>query len=74
MTSEVALTDPRNHIVTIDSHGGWTTHEVTALIPDDTDTVAFGVFLAGPGQIELRDPQFLLDAPCRRERTCRHGK
>jgi hypothetical protein len=24
-------------------------------VPDDADTVAFGVFLAGPGRIELRD-------------------
>ena len=54
-TAEAALADPANHIVTLESHADWTTHEVTAPIPDDTNTIAFGVFLAGPGRIELRD-------------------
>jgi RNA polymerase sigma factor (sigma-70 family) len=57
LTVEAALADPSNHIVTIANHADWTTHEVTAPIPDDTNTVAFGVFLAGPGRIELRDPE-----------------
>ena len=43
-------------------HGlpGWpmATREVTAPIPDDANTVAFGLFLNGPGRIELRDPEF----------------
>ena len=47
-TAEAALADPANHVVTIENHADWTTHEVTAPIPDDTNTVAFGVFLAGP--------------------------
>ena len=54
-TAEAALADPANHVVTIENHADWTTHEVTAPIPDDTNTIAFGVFLAGPGRIELRD-------------------
>ena len=56
-TAEAALADPANHIVTLEGSGDWTTHEVTAPISDDANTVAFGVFLAGPGQIELRDPE-----------------
>lgn len=56
-TAQAALADPSNHIVTISNHADWTTHEVTAPIPDDADTVAFGVFLAGPGRIDLRDPE-----------------
>jgi RNA polymerase sigma factor CnrH len=55
-TAEAALADPANRIVTVD-HADWTTQEVTAPIPDDTNTVAFGIFLAGPGRIELRDPE-----------------
>jgi len=55
-TAEAALADPANHIVTIANHADWTLHEVTAPIPDEANTVAFGVFLAGPGRIELRDP------------------
>ena len=56
-TAQAALADPANHIVTLEGPGDWTTHEVTAPIPDDANTVAFGVFLAGPGRIELRDPE-----------------
>jgi RNA polymerase sigma factor (sigma-70 family) len=57
MTAEVALADPRNHVVTLPGHGEWSAHEVTAAVPDDTNTVAFGVFLSGPGRIELRTPE-----------------
>ena len=55
-TAQAAPADPANHIVTLESPGDWTTHEVTAPIPDDANTVAFGLFLAGPGRIELRTP------------------
>ena len=34
---------------------------VTAPIPDDANTVAFGLFLAGPGRIGLRDPELTRD-------------
>jgi RNA polymerase sigma factor (sigma-70 family) len=61
-TAEAALADPANHIVTIAGHEeDWTTHEVTAPVPDDTNTVAFGVFLIGPGRIELRTPQLTME-------------
>ena len=56
-TAEAALADPRNHVVTVADHAGWVRREVTVPIPDDTNTVAFGVFLAGPGRIELRGPE-----------------
>ena len=56
-TAEAALADPANHIVTLEGPGDWTSHEVTAPIPDDTNTIAFGVFLPGPGRIELRNPE-----------------
>jgi RNA polymerase sigma-70 factor (ECF subfamily) len=62
-TAQAALADPSNHIVTIANHADWTTHEVSAPIPDDGDTVAFGVFLAGPGRIDLRDPELTLAGP-----------
>ena len=55
-TAQAALADPANHIVTFEGPGDWTTHEVTAPVPDDANTVAFGVFLVGPGRIELRTP------------------
>ena len=56
-TARAARADPGNHIVSVASDAGWTAHEVTAAVPDDAETVAFGVFLAGPGQIGLRDPE-----------------
>jgi hypothetical protein len=58
-TAEAALADPKNHVVAIANQTGWTTHQVTAAIPDDTSTVAVGVFLAGPGRIELRDLELI---------------
>jgi RNA polymerase sigma factor (sigma-70 family) len=60
-TVQAALADPANHIVALEGPGDWTTHEVTAPIPDDANTVAFGVFLAGPGRIELRNPELTQD-------------
>jgi RNA polymerase sigma-70 factor, ECF subfamily len=56
-TARAARADPGNHVVFIASDAGWTGHEVTAAIPDDAETVAFGVFLAGPGEIGLRGPE-----------------
>jgi RNA polymerase sigma factor (sigma-70 family) len=57
LTEDAALADPSNHIVTITGSRGWTGYEVSARVPDDCTTVAFGVFLAGPGRIELRDAE-----------------
>jgi hypothetical protein len=56
-TAQAALADPKNHVVTVVNQAGWTTHEVTAAVPDDASTLAFGVYLTGPGRIELRDPE-----------------
>jgi bifunctional DNase/RNase len=62
-TAEAALADPSNHIVTIANHADWSTHEITAPIPHQADTIAFGVFLAGPGRIDLRDPELIPAGP-----------
>jgi hypothetical protein len=61
VTARAALADPANHIVTLEGSGDWITHQVTAPIPDDAKTVAFGLFLVGPGWIELRAPELTLD-------------
>jgi RNA polymerase sigma factor (sigma-70 family) len=58
-TAETALADPANHILTLEGPGDWTSHEVAAPIPDEANTVAFGVFLAGPGRIELRNAELI---------------
>jgi hypothetical protein len=62
-TAQAALADPASQVVTLEGPGDWTAHEVTAPIRDDANTVAFGLFLAGPGQIELRDPELAQDGP-----------
>jgi len=54
VTAAQALADPANHVVTVEGDGEWTGYEVTATVPAGTNTVGFGVFLAGPGRIELR--------------------
>ena len=43
--------------VTVAGRSDWTRYEVTALIPEDADMIRFGVALAGPGQIALRNPE-----------------
>jgi hypothetical protein len=66
LTERAAVDDPDNHIVTLSGarDHGWASHEVTARVPDDANTVLFGVFLAGPGRIELRHAE-LTTAPAR---------
>jgi RNA polymerase sigma-70 factor (ECF subfamily) len=60
-TAAAARADPRNHVVTIESQAGWEARAVTVPVPDQTGTIAFGVFLAGPGRIELRDVELVSD-------------
>jgi RNA polymerase sigma-70 factor, ECF subfamily len=57
LTEDAVLADPSNHIVTITASGEWSGHEVTARVPGDCTTVMFGLFLAGPGRIELRNAE-----------------
>jgi hypothetical protein len=61
-TVDAALADPSNKVVTVPDGPDWISCEVTARIPADTDTVVFGVFLAGAGRIELRDPELTREA------------
>ncbi|HJZ26962.1 MAG TPA: hypothetical protein VJ370_11875, partial [Streptosporangiaceae bacterium] len=61
MTVAQALADPANHVVTVEGRDDWTAREVTAPVPDDTNTVAFGMFLVGPGRIEARDPELTME-------------
>ena len=57
ITDRSVFADPDNNIVTIPASRGWTRHEVSARVPDDSDAFVFGVFLAGPGRIELRNAE-----------------
>jgi bifunctional DNase/RNase len=53
--------DPTSHFAPVSGSHDWTRHEVTARIPDDGATIAFGIFLTGRGRIELRNAE--LESP-----------
>jgi RNA polymerase sigma-70 factor, ECF subfamily len=57
MTDRSVFADPDNNIVTVPVGRDWASHEVSAQVPDDPDAIVFGVFLTGPGQIELRNAE-----------------
>ena len=56
LTEKSVLADPDNHVVAIPASRDWARHEVTARVPEDSDVIVFAIFLAGPGQVELRNP------------------
>jgi hypothetical protein len=56
LSERAVLADPNNTIVPIAANRDWISQEATARIPDDADLVVFGIFLTGPGRIELRHP------------------
>jgi RNA polymerase sigma-70 factor (ECF subfamily) len=57
LTERAAVDDPDNTIATVPAGRDWTGGLVTARVPDDASTLVFGIFLAGQGQIEMRDPE-----------------
>jgi RNA polymerase sigma-70 factor, ECF subfamily len=54
ITRRAAVNDPANNLVMISGDRDWTSLQVTARLPEDSNSVIFGVFLAGPGRIEVR--------------------
>ncbi len=57
LTERAAVNDPGSNIVTISGDRDWTSNTVTAQVPDDSNTIVFGVFLAGRGRIEMRNAE-----------------
>jgi hypothetical protein len=57
LTEEAVLADPDNNAVTIAGHRDWTSHQVAARVPDDSDAIVFAIFLVGPGRIEVRNTE-----------------
>ncbi len=47
---------PANHFAPVAGTSDWTRQELTVQIPPDASNIIFGVFLAGRGQVELRNP------------------
>jgi hypothetical protein len=56
------------HGTTVDGGRDWTTHEVTALVPEHADMIRFGITLSGPGQIWLRHPELRRAGPAETDR------
>jgi len=52
-----ALADAGTASSTAAATPDWAQHEVTAQVPGDCRLVMFGIFLAGSGRIELREPE-----------------
>ena len=59
VTPAAALADPSNHVSMVPASSAWSEHEVSAEIPVDASSIVFGIFLAGQGRVELKDPGFL---------------
>ena len=57
LTEQAAFANPDNNATLVVPDPEWTSHEVSALVPSDSDAIVFGIFLAGPGRIELRNPE-----------------
>ena len=62
LTLQAAGGDPADNLVAITLHRDWTSHEVTAWVPDDANIVMFGMFLADRGRIELRNAELTRNA------------
>jgi hypothetical protein len=57
LTERGAIDDPDNTIVTVSGDGDWIRRQVTVQVPEDTSSMVFGIFLVGPGRIELRNAE-----------------
>lgn len=60
LTEEAAFADPDNNATLVANDPGWVPRQVAAQVPADADVIVFGVFLAGRGRIELRNPELRL--------------
>jgi len=46
-----------DHGLAVSGGHDWTSHQITALIPEDADIIRFGITLTGPGRVALRNPE-----------------
>jgi hypothetical protein len=54
-----------DHGLTVSRSHDWTSHQITALIPQDAQIIRFGIALTGPGRIALRHPELRAAEPAR---------
>jgi RNA polymerase sigma factor (sigma-70 family) len=62
ITDRSVFADPDNNIVMVPRGRGWAGYEISARVPGDSDTFSFGIFLAGPGRIEIRNTELIREA------------
>jgi RNA polymerase sigma factor (sigma-70 family) len=62
LTDRSVFADPDNNFTTIPAGRGWTRREIRARVPSDCDVFVFGIFLAGPGRIEIRRAELIREA------------
>jgi RNA polymerase sigma-70 factor, ECF subfamily len=60
LTEQATLGDPVNNATPVANDSGWVPHQVSARVPAEVDAVVFGIFLAGAGRIEVRNPELRL--------------
>jgi hypothetical protein len=71
---EIAEPDPRVHqdrdarrVVTVTDSPDWSRQQVTVPVPEDAEIIRFGILLAGPGRVWLRNPELRAAGPDDRE-------
>jgi RNA polymerase sigma-70 factor, ECF subfamily len=60
LTEQAAFADPENNVTPVANDRDWVPHQISAQVPADVDTIVFGIFLAGAGRIEVRNPELRL--------------
>ncbi len=59
LTEQAVLAGPGTTFAQVPASSEWARHEMAAEIPGGCDIFLFGVSLAGPGRIELRNPELV---------------
>jgi RNA polymerase sigma-70 factor, ECF subfamily len=57
LTEQAAFGDPDNNATPVSNDPDWVSHQISARVPADVDAVVFGIFLAGAGRIDVRNPE-----------------
>jgi RNA polymerase sigma-70 factor (ECF subfamily) len=59
LTGQAVLAGPGSTVAPVPSASEWARYQVAAEIPGGCDVIVFGISLAGPGRIELRNPELV---------------
>jgi hypothetical protein len=59
LAEQAVLADPDNTFAPVPRASEWAGYEVAGEIPGGCDAIVFGISLAGPGRMELRNPELV---------------